>query len=494
MFSFGDDRVPHDIASRWPAEPSVTRLDPFSRTVAALSVRKRSTVAGVTPWSIRSCGWGVITAQGAGADVCAALKPLLDHRARQAGPLFRVFDGEAGYQPGDTSWSWHQRHQTMIGPVDPKQIPYYLLLVGDVDQIPFSFQYSLDVMYGVGRLAFDSLQDYRRYAQSVVDWEEQHLQPVQGTKTSCHFFGPTHAGDAITTQTNTILIEQLRRKLATFQPNAVGKAAVRHPTGPVADGRVRFAATRGQAADKVAYRQSLVQLPSPALLFTVGHGIGLAPLDPRRRDFQGGLVCADYTGHPSGPDLSHVFSYKDLPEARRLRGSIHFFYTCFGAGTSEDPYERALSQEELAQGEGGEPFTAALPRGLLGACLCAGKCRCPADGPALAVAAHVDYTRLTSFVAGSQKAAQQQTFFTCFARLLAGAPLGFAMAAFGSRYAALNCHLDELQTQRRRFPRLAEAQRAALRELAEAAYDARNFVVLGDPAVRLSMAEGSQET
>lgn len=489
MFMFADDRLPDDLAAAWPADLSVTQLDPFSRTVAALATAKRGTVAGVSPWSIETCGWGLITAQGAGRAECDALQPLLDHRAGQAGLRFRVFHGDDGYQAFDTAWSWHQRHQTMVGPVDPDQIPYYLLLVGDVDRIPFSFQYSLDAMYGVGRVAFDDLDDYRRYANSVVDWEKSHLQAAQETSPRCFFFGPTHRGDAMTAKTNTILIEQLRAKLVGAQRNVASKAAPIHSNTDLATGRVYFAATRGEAADKGAYRRMFEQLAGPAVLFTVGHGMGLAPTDARQRDFQGGLVCADYAGEPDHVDLSHVFSHKDLPASRRLQGTIHFLYNCFGAGASDNPFERALSEDALAQYEGNQPFLAALPRALLdgGACTCTGACECSPERPALAVAAHVDYTRLTSFVAGSQKQAQQQTFFTCLARLLAGAPLGFAMAAFGDRYALLNCHLAELHDQCRRFPRLAEARRSELRALAEAAYDARNFVVLGDPAVRLSM-------
>ena len=70
--------------------------------------------------------------------------------------------------------------------VDPLQgVPFYLLLAGSPEEIPFEFQYLLDIYWGVGRLHFDGPDDYRRYAESVVAY--QTAATVPQTKTPAIF-------------------------------------------------------------------------------------------------------------------------------------------------------------------------------------------------------------------------------------------------------------------------------------------------------------------
>lgn len=82
--------------------------------------------------------------------------------------------GNAGYRAGESARDFNHRHDAPVtGPVDADRLPYYLLIVASPEEIPFDFQYALDVRYAVGRLHFATLEAYTHYAQSVVQAEQE---------------------------------------------------------------------------------------------------------------------------------------------------------------------------------------------------------------------------------------------------------------------------------------------------------------------------------
>ena len=180
---------------------------------------------GADPTDISQSGWGVVFSRNlVAADLDAlkeALDPLLKHR--QAGAtktderFYRECSGELGYQPGASKNDFLKLFGRGPGPADPEKLPYYLLIVGSPHEIPYSFQYQLDVQYAVGRIHFDQLEDYYRYAVSVVEAETNGYNLAR----QAAFFSPANADDPATQMSASELVAPLAKYLKEDQEKQV---------------------------------------------------------------------------------------------------------------------------------------------------------------------------------------------------------------------------------------------------------------------------------
>jgi hypothetical protein len=410
---------------------------------------------GVDGRDLAQAGWAVVAAADADPAVLTALRPLLEHRQRQAGAVaerrYRVLAGEDGYRTGESKQDFQARFGVGPGPVDPDVLPYHLLLVGSPEEIPFDVQYQLDVQHSVGRLSFDSVDDYRRYAVSVLAAESSPLDGA-GSRRLCAF-APRNAGDPATdasvSHLATPLVEDLRASLGSWE----------------------IASLFDTDATKANLVSTLTGDQRPDVLFTASHGVGYPAGHAAQRAGQGALLCQDWPGPGKGPVRpEHLFAATDVRAAPDLdlTGMVAVLFACFGAGTPvQDDFGRARGERRTLSPT---PFVAALPQALLGR-----------EGGALAVLGHVDRAWGCSFLwpgAGSQT----EVFRSSLARLADGEPVGSALEYMGDRHA-------EIATELARALEMIELGKRADHELLArlwTAYaDARNFVVLGDPAVRL---------
>jgi hypothetical protein len=418
---------------------------------------------GLDPGQLAEAGWGVVFPQaGDWTAVRAALAPLLALRREQAGDLFREYSGDEGYRAGESKVAFLARHGAGPGPADPAKVPYYLLLVGDPEAIPFPFQYQLDVQYAVGRLCFDTPQEYRRYAESVVAAEAGKAGRAARPRRAA-FFAPTNPGDPVTLSSSAHLAGPLaagvRRDLPGWEvATALGGAATRDRLGGLLHGRER-----------------------PALLFAACHGLGFPAGDPLQRARQGALVCQDWPGPGRGGlAREHFFAAEDVADDADVHGLVAFCFACFGAGTPRfDDFTRPGSAGERGERRALAPagFVGRLPQRLLA----------HPRGGALAVIGHVERAWGFSLVwpgAGAQITAFESTL----RRLLDGKPVGWALEIFNQRYAELASDLAA-EVEALEFGKTLDER--LLADLWTASHDARNYTIVGDPAVRIAAGPAS---
>lgn len=426
-----------------------------SRSVGASGLgswrRYRELATDVDPHDLRRCGWGLVLPETMDAAIEEALTELIVHRQDQmAGREARIYRYPSGMSP-------RQFVDDVLcvppGVLDTGESPYYLLLVGDPEQIPFDLQFQLNIQHAVGRVSFDSADDYSRWARRMMAAEDRG--PILPSR--CSFFSVRHEGDAATDRLAEQLVDPLYSAL---------------------DGRVAAWGMERWDADR-AYRKDLLRLlggdATPAVLIVACHGLAVGPQPPLQRQLQGALVCQDRpTGMPASAE--HCVTAADIHTHGRMDGMIVLMLACHGAGTPElDSYPR----RDWRPGDIAEttilaplPFVASLPQALL------------ANG-ASAVLGHVDrgWTLSFSWMMDGELHEAANHFEDVLLRLLMGHRLGHALRPLYRRYTALAARYAPLVDRLLDGRELNDTEVAELRLLRLATEDARRFVLLGDPAI-----------
>jgi hypothetical protein len=434
-----------------PAHPAVPKMQ-------ANLVRKTLGLAfPLQPEQIADAGWAVVTHAQEDPAVLLALEPLFQLRLKQIGNpatvLKLTYNGEAFVD-------WLAAHNVAPGSVKPNRVPFYLLIVGSPERIPFEFTQLLDMEYGVGRLDLNSPADYGIYAQSVVEYE---TTPTKTNSKEVIFFGTQHIDDMATQ----LSCQSLVTPLADGLDGAPGIAQA-----------LQFGSQKllGPAATKAGLLQILRRPKGgnpPAFLFSATHGLGWPLNDPNQAAAQGALLCGEFKGVGFSPLPLTADTYlaaADLDASANLRGIIAFHFACFGMGTPKSDKFSFNPPDPPAQ-LAPQPFFSALPKRMLS----------HPGGPALATIGHVERAWATS-IQPPNTDPQIQPFQNAIGKILRGLPLGLALTDFSLAYGQFAAIVGQMLADKLDGLPVDDDKLATAWTQEN---DAEAYTLFGDPAIRL---------
>lgn len=420
--------------------------------------------------NLESQRWGVIIPDTTeGKRLLQIIDPLVKARsAAQGGRPVVVYTTPAKMDNAQAV-DW-KRQMFDSGKTTSQDLPRYLLILGDLDQVPLSIQQVQSADAFVGRLAFDNDEGYAGYVDKILRWEKKRSALTQARSMMFTVHDQTAATDSGYRALVAPGLEVQRTQKSAGQFNAseileLGSQDVPSPNELLAAGSG----------------------PDPAMLFTLSHGLGAPRAGWRSKEEQRRLQGAMSFGS-EGRLTAEEFAGKPF-----LPGGVWFMLACYGAGTPDrSAYHQWLSElQSLGQFRGqpdsvlaglpkpeDRPFIAALPKAVLS----------NPNGP-LSFMGHVDLAWTYSFAElDSGKADSKPGRFMDILRfVLRGDRVGVAFHELLKFFGRTNTYLTSLQSNgsgvKPSDPKLA----AQLGHLWMLRQDLAGYVLLGDPAAQLPL-------
>ncbi|NTX07574.1 hypothetical protein [Myxococcus sp. CA040A] len=418
--------------------------------------------------------WGlVVPEEPEGQRLLELIKPLRALRQREQGDhpvrtysVSRGMDREAAHQ-------W--KHKTFGSEqVAEEDRPRYLLILGDLDLVSLELQQVLSTDSLVGRLAFPSDEGYRAYVEKVLRWEERPSPAKRGHL----LYYTARDGSSATLQGHGLLMEPCFQ--ASRRRQQEGRQRAHPPVSLVETGE-----GSGTAVERFLRFASGAE---PSVLLSLSHGLGRPQgrewtSADEQRALQGALLLA------RGQRLTEA----EVASRPFLPGGIWFGLACFSAGTPAQsaytPWLRALPASmypagadhaaSLLPAPGERPFVAALPQAALA----------NPEGP-LAVVGHMDLAWTLGF--SDQGQSRHDRFHHVVEmlghRFRAGAALSPLLRAANEVGLWLSSRFHDARVAQ-------DAKRRSQTSPTDWAFqwlqyhDLSSYVLLGDPAVRLPLAE-----
>jgi hypothetical protein len=368
-----------------------------------------------------------------------ALSPLIEHRAQQteSPPEQLIFT----YRRNETGGEWLKRHGVESAEQNPEKTPYYLLLIGNPKDVPFSFQYEL-VQHAIGRLSLPTLKNYRNYAKNIVEYEQTNS--VRKNWVLC---APKH--DYFTTQSSKWLMSIMNDDIWKTRTDRVENFI-------------------GEDATKANILQRFNDLTNNSeLFFFAGHGVHHFPSAPEEQQ----AVQGAFVFQPTS--TQNVLTADEVNRQLGWHNNIIFTTACHGAGTpsvSDFSHWWSLlpATSSLNQQNAWVSLIASLPQKFLGL-----------ERPALAYVGHIDvFTSLTL---------QKDLFSFILNEIWLGHRIGYALRHLRDRVLVKSFSITEWIDAKEKYGYTAPPEHVIINWILR--NDARNFILLGDPAVSLITLE-----
>ena len=414
-----------------------------------------------SPHDLSQTGWGVIFGPRAADEAEDALRPLLDRRREQAGGRPLYFEHvlcEKRTEHRGRDYLWRELSDSP-GVIDLKALPYYVLLVGGPEEIPFHFQADLAVNRAVGRLHFTQSETarlhYASYAQSVLEAEDGY---------------GTAAKDAF-------LVEIETDKVICDIGNAL-RQGVFGPLARMSDWQTVYHRSKSMGHQDLL---DILSGPTPGLLAIIAHGKRGIPGDGLQPQ-QAGAILLSRQQDLDRAAASKYFDADDIEKRwpncveRPFQGMAVALFCCYSLGVPQfDEYplrdDNPSNTWQKAEPDfiATQPLLSRLPQALL------------ARGT-LAVLGHVERAFTSSFLwrYGGQESFATRSLLTSLQQMFEGHRLGHALRPLFRRYAYIAAHLLPMIEAVRNGWHIEDE---VLQDQWVAYVDARNYMLLGDPAV-----------
>ncbi|HUT05325.1 MAG TPA: hypothetical protein VMW74_01365 [Nitrosopumilaceae archaeon] len=399
-----------------------------------------------------------------------AIQPLAIHREMDRSRVPLLYDG----QPEQFWTSWINDYR-MLSRGSFREPPKYILIIGDPQSIPFGLQAKLSIVAFVGRLDFDDVNEIRTYAEKVIRIENSDTGFVNRETT---FFttdqGINSSGCYDPTHFNRFDVEK------ELIPNVDGLASkLELPNNFSANKLSESDATKNEL-------QHSIKDSTPGLVLTSSWGMCAPGENMALQKEFGGAICCQ--GNPDKiPYKDLLFTAADVLPEPFLEGGVFIQQSSFSYGTpSSSELHNWISRDDnwqMPRQIAPTTFVSSLPKKLI----------FHPKGP-LAFIGHLD--EMLSYTIAEDEDFQMEdrekrmkSLSFVIENILRGTPIGYALKNMKEEYSLLNDAIVDvsgyLVNELNQGKDIEESKQKQFSDLMLQRHKTKNFMIFGDPAVRI---------